>query len=387
MADADVMKRMQLLPTAFSVLTLIAVACSDDQFPPTTIAPPTTTPTSTISSTGTSSTTSSLPTASAPSGLDEVLNDRSLLALGRNDENAGRFRIQPGPDGDLILPVEGTYWVTEQGNVYTRLDVDPGLIADEMSRLVQRTGSATGEGEESSYLVSLRDHYRGNEFQLGIIGLVRWIGIGPPPHDWIQQWIWFSEADTTEGSSAVPPELVRCLSAIESFDAGARLWMNHVDPVASDAERWVFPVEGFLASLVEEMNATSVCGEFFDGADDTQPELQVAVVPDGPGTRIDVFVDPKIYADRQFELLFSVLMWPDTTVGDPPSSPAPAPLLTIQNTYLVAIGVCDELPWIYSNFAAGDTYYEPDRDGYLGPVILASRWLCADDVPEGRRGD
>jgi hypothetical protein len=345
-----------------------------------------TTSSTTTSLTGISSTTSSLPAASVSSELDGVLSDRSLLTLGRGDETAGRFRILPGSEGDLIPPVEGTYWVTEQGNVYTRLELDSGLIADEMSRLVDKT-TAVGQGEGSSYLISLRDHYRGDEFQIGIIDLVRWIGIGPPPHDWIQQWIWFSEADAAEGSTAVPPELVRCLSAIESFDAGARLWMNHVDPVANDAERWVFPLEDFLAPLTEELNATSVCGEFFDGADDTQPELHVAVTPDGPGTLIDVLVDRKIYTDRQLELMFTVLMWPDATVGDPPSSPIPAPLLTMQNTYLAAIGLCNELPWTYSNFAAGDTYYDPEADGYIGPVIFASKWVCPDDVPEGRRAD
>jgi hypothetical protein len=322
----------------------------------------------------------------AVSELDGALSDSSLLTLGRGEETAGRFRILPGPEGDLIPPVEGTYWVTEKRNVYTRLDVDSGLIADEMSRLVDQM-AAVGPGEESSYLVSLRDHYLGDEFQLGIIDLVRWIGIGPPPHDWIQQWIWFTEADTTEGAVAVPSELVQCLSAVESFDAAARQWIKHVEPVTSDADRWVFPVEDFLASLAEEMNATSICGELFDGADETQPELVLAVAPDGPGTRIDVLVDPKVYTDRQLELLFTVIMWPDTNAGEPPNSPTPAPLLTMQNTYLAAIGVCNELPWIHSNFAAGDTYYEPDVDGYIGPVIFASRWVCDDDVPEGRRGD
>ena len=72
------------------------------------------------------------------SDLDTVLVDRSLLSLGLRptDPRSGRFLFRPGYVLDYVPTVEGRYWVTGSGNVYTALDVDPQLIADETVRLV-----------------------------------------------------------------------------------------------------------------------------------------------------------------------------------------------------------------------------------------------------------
>jgi len=72
------------------------------------------------------------------SDLDTVLVDRSLLSLGLRptDPRSGRFLFRPGYVLDYVPTVEGRYWVTGSGNVYTALDVDPQLIADETARLV-----------------------------------------------------------------------------------------------------------------------------------------------------------------------------------------------------------------------------------------------------------
>jgi hypothetical protein len=83
--------------------------------------------------------------------------------------------------------------------------------------------------------------------------------------------------------------------------------------------------------------------------------------------------------------MFTIVMWPDESVGAAPDDPNPASLLTLRGSYLTAIGVCGELPWIYSNVAAADTYYAPGTGGYDGPVVFASGWYCQDEVPSERR--
>ncbi len=100
--------------------------------------------------------------------------------------------------------------------------------------------------------------------------------------------------------------------------------------------------------------------------------------------RIEVLVDDKTYTDGEPELMFSIVMWPDESVP-PHGDPNPTSLLTLRGSYLTAIGVCGELPWIYSNFAAADTYYGPESSGYDGPLVFASGWYCRDEVPEDRR--
>ncbi len=52
----------------------------------------------------------------------------------------------------------------------------------------------------------------------------------------------------------------------------------------------------------------------------------------------------------------------------PHGDPNPTSLLTFRGSYLTAIGVCGELPWIYSNFAAADTYYG------LESMAMTHRW-------------
>lgn len=330
---------------------------------------------------------------SEASGLDAVLTDPSVLSMGLGDEASGRFSIQPGPLGDLVLPVEGTYWATDAGNVYTRLDVDPELMAGEMNHLVDSIETMGGQPEGSPYLASLRDHHRGNEFQIGIADLVRWVGIGPLPLDWMEQWTWFSEVDALAHGTeeTLPSEFGQCRTAIESFDTAARTWVDDLEidfqPVEGGAEEWVFPVQALEAALADELSTAAVCEEIFGESTNEQPELMVTVTPEQSGNRIDVFADQRIYIDRGAELMVTIRMWPDETVGDPPDTPSPTPLLTVQGTYLTAIGVCDELPWIYSNFAASNTYYGPESSGYGGPTIFASDWVCLDDVPEERRSE
>lgn len=93
-------------------------------------------------------------TDSETNDLDAALVDRSVLSLALDGEISGSFRVQPGGTVDFVMPVAGSYWVTSSGNVYTRLDVDPEVIADGMSLLVDRI-LGTGEGG-SHYLTSVQ---------------------------------------------------------------------------------------------------------------------------------------------------------------------------------------------------------------------------------------
>lgn len=181
---------------------------------------------------------------------------------------------------------------------------------------------------------------------------------------------------------------MRCRAAVDSFDAATRNWVEdvEVDFESSGDGRltWQFPVSDLVDALADHQTAAAVCDEFIGGEPGALPELSFTVTPEPHGRRIDIYADPKIYTDRGPQLVLSVVMTPGT-VGDPPHSPSPTQLLTLRGTFLAAIGVCGELPWIYSNFAAANTYYAATSDGYPGPTIFASDWLCSHEVPEGRR--
>jgi hypothetical protein len=328
----------------------------------------------------TASTTTAAGSSEGLAGLNSGL-DRSILslALEPGDTRAGRFRLERGYTTEILMTVEGHYWVTDTGNVFTVLDVDPDLIVGEMSRLTDSLEAKGGQPTDSPYFASLRDHYRGDEFQIGLTDLARSLAAGGLPSEWAEQWSWFVQAD----GSSVPPELVECRDAVGELDVAARSWVAGLRIQFADGT-WVFPIEDFERALAGEIEAASICELFVDSAG-PGPEI-VIELSGGPGARrVEVLVDDKVYTDKEPELMFAIVMWPDESVGEPPNDPNPAPLLTLRGSYLSAIGVCGELPWIYSNFAAADSYERPGSGDYTGPTIFASGWYCEDEVPEERR--
>jgi hypothetical protein len=218
------------------------------------------------------------------------------------------------------------------------------------------------------------------------------MGVGLLPLEVIGQLIWFGEVDAIGNDTVepLPSEPYECRDAVVAFDAATRDWVGDLEiefATGDDgAVTWIFPVQDLDEALADQIAAGAVCDQMIDG-EENESELRIDLTAESDMRRIEVFIDPKIYPDREPKLMLTILMWPDTPVEDPPESPSPAPLLTLRGTYLVAIGVCKELPWIYSNFMAGDNYYNPSSGGYAGPIFLSSDWLCEDEVPEERRED
>lgn len=361
------------------LLGVMAAACGSDTA--TTSTAPTTTASlsPTTSSTITSTTSTTQPREDLPD-LNWV-PDRSVLglALEPGEATPGRFRIQRGPNAEFLMAVEGRYWVTDQGDVYTALDIDSELVVAQMGLLAAALEAEGGQLMDSPYLTSLREHYRGDEFQIGLTDLVRSLTVGGLPAEWAEQWSWFIEAE----GNPMPSELVACSDSIASLDQAARQWMHELEIEFTDGT-WAFPVDAFERALAAEIGDTSICESFVE-VSGPSPEIVIRLSGDANLRRIEVLVDDKTYTDREPELMFAIMMRPDESVGPPPIDRDPASLLTLRGSYLIAIGVCRELPWIYSNFAAANTYYEPGSDGYSGPLVFASGWYCRDEVPEERR--
>lgn len=367
------------------LLSFMVAACSGDattaSTTTSTISATTTTPVTTPTSTIASTTTTSNPPEDHSGQTPEL--DRSILglALVPGDTRHGRFRLERSPNAETLMTVEGRYWVTDQGNVYTALDIDPELVAEQMELLAAAVEATGGQPIDSPYLTSLREHYRGDEFQIGLTDLVRSLAVGGIPAEWAEQWSWFIQAD----GNVVPSELVACSDAVASLDEAAGRWVHDLEVEFVDGT-WVFPTEAFEEALAAEIKEASICELFFE-LPGPSPEIVIRLSGDPDLWRIEVLVDAKIYTDREPDLMFAVVMWSDESVGPPPNNPNPAPLLTLRGSYLTAISVCGELPWIYSNFAAADTYSDPDSGGYDGPSVFASGWYCQDEVPEERRNE
>lgn len=381
--------KLKRLPATAGVILLAAVACGQSPADSTTNDPVddavTTTSTNSVATTRSDpdTTSSTLPVESGLDLADDMLVDLSLLSVASEMiAPSGRFRLETGrPSEGFLKSVEGRYWVTPSANVYTSLAIDTELVASEMDRLVELL-TGPGMAQDSLYLEALEEHYRGDEFQLGLTDVARRV-VGPIRLDGIEQFIWAAENDS-EGE--IPPEFHECRDSITAYDDAARRWIRGLDielNKTDDAvEVWELPADEMNDALAAEHAATSVCEQIVATTPSAAStlRLEVAVEVDGV-TRIEVYSVPSGGDDREPLLDFSILISPDEDSDSPPDEPFPAHLFTTLGAYSVAIDTCGELPWEYDR--SSDTYWPP---GTFGPVsILYTDWLCSDQVPEDRR--
>ncbi len=206
------------------------------------------------------------------------------------------------PGTRILMTVEGPYWVLNGGEVFTALDVDPGLMAEQMAILAAAVEAKGGQSIESPYLASLRDHYRSDEFQIGLTALVRWLGLGGLPAEWAEQWGWFVQAEC----APVPAELIAWADAIRTLDEAARKWVRDLEIVFVDGT-WRFPVEAFEEELATQIDGASICRLFVE-LPETSPEILIKVDGERDRRRIEVLVVDKTYTDREPELMSSNIM-------------------------------------------------------------------------------
>jgi hypothetical protein len=342
-------------------------------------------PTSTVSSslppTTTASTaaaaTSSTTTSTTSAAPNQESLDRSVLTLGVGEEASGRFEIIPNQQ-TRVTSARGSYWVLPDGNVYTRLDLDAGLIADEMTALVEEVAVGSPALAGTSLLARMEDHYRGTEFQVGITDVVRWFDLRIPSLEILEQANVILGAGVFPGGS-VPEE---CRQSLAAYETAARAWVRELDPGILPGTTWQFPVADYDAALSAQVPGAEACGEpLAEQTGEAAPEIEFRVSARESGTMIEVLADDGLYTDHDPTLMFSVLMQPDDSVGAIPEPRHPEPLLGLFSTYLVAVGGCGELPWAHTQFAGGDTWVDPTEEPLVGVTFLADRLVCDSKVP------
>lgn len=320
------------------------------------------------------SSTSTTTTTATPS--QETL-DRSVLTLGVGEEVSGRFEILPNQQ-TRVTSAQGTYWVLPDGNIYTRLDLDAELIADEMAALVGEVTVASPALAGTSLATRMENHYRGVEFQVGITDVVRWFDLRIPSLETLEQANVILGAGVFPGGS-VPEE---CRQSLAAYETAARAWVRELDPGILTGTTWQFPVADYDAALAEQVPGVEACGEpLAEQTGEAAPEVEFRVSARESGTMIEVLADDGLYTDHDPTLMFSVLLQPDDSVGVIPEPRHSEPLLGLVSTYLVAVGGCGELPWAHTQFAGGDTWVDPTEEPLVGVTFLADRLVCASKVP------
>lgn len=344
------------------------------------------TATSTIDSTGVSTasteagstTTAAVSSTTQPvvvSGLDAHLDDVSLLAPGvLSGESSGRFIVNSGYLTEIVPGSTGRYWVTPGGNVYTAFDLDLELAEVEIARLVERLEK---EDLPAGYVAALADHPRSDHLQLRLSDLYSLTGVGPVGVDVLDWYLWGAEAEVAAGvedASLFLDEALACHRAASAFHSVAADWnLDALRTGAFSAADWHVPLNDLYRDLTTELEATAIC-EGVLSFGELAETMHVEVGSRGDLRTVTWRYRPGV---PEYSVLITIQMYA-AEVGPPPLELAPIPLLTTINTFTVATSICGGLPWVYSNFAASNTYTSPDDPYYAGPAFGQSSWPCSD---------
>jgi hypothetical protein len=312
------------------------------------------------------------------SGLDVHLDDVSLLAPGVvPGESSGQFFVHGGYLTDIVPASSGRYWVTPGGNVYTAFDMDLELVEVEMARLVSRL---EGTHLPAGHVAALENYPRNDQLQLRLSDLYSLTAVGPVGSDLLDWQLWIAEREVaagTEGASTYLDKALTCHRAATLFHSAAAAWnLAALRSGALSAVDWHLPLDDLYRDLeVELESATSGCDGVlgFGGLAETM-HVEVSSDPRQPGRRVTWRYRP---GAPEYSVLITIQMV-DAEVGPPPSEPAPAPFLTMINTFTVATSNCGGLPWAYSTLAGGNSFTSPDDPTYGGPVLYQSSWPCSD---------
>jgi hypothetical protein len=261
--------------------------------------------------------------------------------------------------GEGLDGVTGRYVTVEGAPTLTVVDLDIDLVRAEIDELLERVGgNADVEPLFADAMLTERTAVT-DRLQLGLsdvllltgaVGDLGFLAVEP------------SLAFTVVGDDLTEDDLPRCTAAfvalreavegrvLEALDELDGDWQPDADELAGDE---VTEVEQ-ACDPSETFPATSVLLE--------REERSVTVSVDGQEF-LTVRVDPG--------------------AGEAPDADGPvAPLLDKFGAYFVAIDRCGELPHLYSNFAAANSYTAPDGPGYLGPTPFGEQPVCAEDVPD-----
>lgn len=301
--------------------------------------------------------------------LGAAPGDRSLLSLLRTVQSTdrGTFRVRAPEDLEgthLVANSSGWFWTTAEG-VYTRIDVDRSAVDRHVDDVLARRAREALDPAVSELIYVDDEYYRGDEFQFGVGHLVARLGFASQP-DSPTSW----------------PMDERCRAALGALEAAVTEEAATLEPrfqPRGDTEVGEFPLDTLeRRTTTQRARMTDACPS--ETGDDfvPRPALRFERTDDG----LDVIVDPGIYTSRVEVVAVRLEVSRGGAVPDPPVTPDPADGFDAVNVFIMKIGECGELPWEYSNFAAGNTYSPPDADDYLGPTAFVTDYLCESELPD-----
>ena len=306
----------------------------------------------------TGSTRSPSPAAAAASDALALDQPSALdLLAGRGAHGTFTIAVESGaPAGPSHITVAGRYVVTSAGLTYTVVDLDLALVRAEVDRLLAMTERFDGLEPLFADAFLSTDTVVTDQLQLGLGDLVLASGaLGSGGYLATVPWLAFTSVETGD--------IDTCERAVRDLAAAVRRRL--VEDAAALGASWT-PDAAHLGG--DELDAVETSCDGLDPLEGGPAELAVG--------------ERTLRVEADGEAFLTVEVQPGA--GEPLAvqEATPAPLLDGMGAFFVAIDRCGELPWMYSNFAAANSYTSPDEPTYIGPGPFGDAPVCEADVPE-----
>lgn len=293
------------------------------------------------------------------------------------------------------LSVTGTWWRTQDGDLWTTTTLDVDLVQTELDRLaahLERNGTSgsllVGDPQPNPHLqLTLGDLLYGAGLVPGLAGHDTWLDDNGP---FTVFTLLEPDADTTALEEGYPDGLgwiQRCYTARADADLAVAAALRDMEldfvPTTEGRQLAELPASIFDIAHEHEVLVNEGCTDMFENLleetlDPVSPDAETPTVTierwsDADGEHLAL--THVRYSDINFPMVVVTLRADDSV--SMPEDFDPAPILAIDHWYMAKIGECGALPWQQRTFMASYDEISPDDAAYAGPALLdPGGWFC-----------
>jgi len=293
--------------------------------------------------------------------VEQALDQPSALQLIGDLGDHGTFDLElrfDDPD-DHTQTYHGRYGTLSDGVVFTRFDMDIGLVNGEVRRLMAHRDRFEAFDPGWRQVFISKSTKITDELQVGLADVLMIGGFFGSAG--------FLALEPTLSFTAVRDgDPKRCEAALSSFRAAVRQrLLENSNLLGPD---WQPDREQLGGDELTQVYETC------DALDDTAESFDISVSDTG------------LQVDSGGNEVLSIRVHPGDGAAPDPGHLSTTSVLDRFSLFLLAIDRCGGLPWLYSDFGGTITYTPPTDYNYVGPTPFGEVPVCAAEVPPDARG-
>jgi hypothetical protein len=290
--------------------------------------------------------------------IERTLDQPSALQLIGDLGDHGTFDLELRFDTPVHAEIyHGRYGTLSDGMVFTRFNMDIGLVNREVRRLLAHHDRFESFDPGWRQIFISKSTKITDELQVGLADVLMFggffgsAGVAREPT--------LSFAAVRDGDPR------RCEAALSSFRDGVRQRLLETSNLLGSD--WQPDREQLGGDELTQVYETC------DALDDTGGSFDISVS------------DTVLRVDSGGSEVLSVRVHPGDGTAPEPVHLSTTSVLDRFSLFFLAIDRCGELPWLYSDLAATITYTPPTDYNYVGPTPFGEVPVCSDEVPADAR--